>query len=73
MRLNWVERGGPIITPPSRSGFGRVVIERMVAKALNGKVAMDFAPEGLQWSLSMPTTNLAAEEPSSEMGGRALG
>jgi hypothetical protein len=50
-----------------------VVIERMAAKALNGKVAMDFAPDGLQWSLSMRTTNLAAEEPSSEMGGRALG
>jgi len=70
LRLNWVERGGPMIAPPAGSGFGRVVMERMVAKALNGKVAMDFAPEGLQWSLSAPITNLVVEGPAFGIGAR---
>ena len=59
--LNWVEQGGPQVTPPQRKGFGHVVIGEMVERSLNGKVAMEFAPKGLNWRVSIPATNLVSE------------
>ena len=59
--VNWIERGGPTVTSPSRTGFGHVVFERLVTQSLNGSVAIDFATEGLIWKLSIPTTNLVTE------------
>jgi PAS domain S-box-containing protein len=59
--LNWVEQGGPQVTPPQRKGFGHVVIGEMVERSLGAKVAMEFAAEGLNWSASIPATNLVSE------------
>ena len=59
LRLDWQERGGPRVAPPARKGFGHAVINRMVAQSLDGTVKLDFAPEGLSWSLSIPATYLA--------------
>ena len=59
--VNWLEKGGPIVTPPSHTGFGHIVFERLVTKSLNGSVAIDFAPAGLSWKLSIPTTNIVSE------------
>ncbi|MGC1358258.1 MAG: hypothetical protein WA851_21135, partial [Xanthobacteraceae bacterium] len=59
--VNWREQGGPIVTPPSHTGFGHIVFERLVTKSLNGSVAIDFAPAGLSWKLSIPTPNIVTE------------
>ena len=59
--VNWLEQGGPIVTPPSHTGFGHIVFERLVTKSLNGSVAIDFAPAGLSWKLSIPTPNIVTE------------
>jgi two-component sensor histidine kinase len=61
--LNWIEQGGPPVSPPSRKGFGHVVIGEMVERSLNGKVAVEFADEGLRWRVSIPPTNLVSEPP----------
>ena len=37
--------------PPSRTGFGSLVIERMAAEALHGQVTLDYPREGVRWSL----------------------
>jgi PAS domain S-box-containing protein len=58
--LTWEESGGPPVEPPSRRGFGRVVIERTVARALHGEVRVDFAVSGLRWTLEFPKS-LTAE------------
>jgi two-component sensor histidine kinase len=42
------------VLAPTRRGFGHVVIERTVARALGGSVALEFAPEGVRWSLTFP-------------------
>ncbi len=34
LKLVWQERGGPPVTPPERSGFGRAMIETVVGQAL---------------------------------------
>jgi two-component sensor histidine kinase len=59
--LNWVEQGGPLVTPPQRKGFGHIVIGEMVERSLGAKVAMEFAAEGLNWSVSIPASNLVSE------------
>lgn len=55
LKLNWQERGGPSVTAPKRTGFGHVVIKRMIEEALHALVQLDFAHEGLHWSLQAPT------------------
>jgi two-component sensor histidine kinase len=51
LRMTWIERGGPPATRPRHKGFGHLVIERMVAEALQGKVELEFAAAGLSWTL----------------------
>ena len=54
LTLVWTERGGPAVTPPTRAGFGRRVVEQMVAQKLGGTVDMKFDVEGVSWTLSAP-------------------
>jgi PAS domain S-box-containing protein len=56
--LNWTEEGGPPVVPPSHKGFGHVVVDDMIERSLNCKVAVDFAVSGLSWRVSIPASNL---------------
>jgi PAS domain S-box-containing protein len=51
LHFSWLERGGPPVTPPQEKGFGHMVIERMAAEALQGRVTLEFPREGLRWTL----------------------
>ncbi len=51
--LNWRESGGPPVTPPSRKGFGSVLVERSLLGE-GGVVNADFQPEGVQWQFDLP-------------------
>ena len=57
LRLRWQEQGGPRVAPPERSGFGRVVFERIGA-SLDGEIATDFRPEGFVCSVTIAANNL---------------
>lgn len=57
-RLTWRERGGPDVAAPARRGFGRTVLERMAA-AHDSTAKLSFAPEGLVWSMSIPSHQIA--------------
>jgi PAS domain S-box-containing protein len=65
LRLTWSEEGGPPVSNPSSKGFGHVVIERIVADALDGDVAIDYAPQGLIWSISMRAATVLPRAPAS--------
>jgi two-component system CheB/CheR fusion protein len=54
LRVCWKEKNGPPVHKPERTGFGHVVMERLVSQALSGKVQLEFAPDGLVWSLEVP-------------------
>ncbi|MFC3070535.1 sensor histidine kinase [Phenylobacterium soli] len=43
----WSESDGPPVTPPAKRGFGSRLLERGLASELNGKVSVDYRPEGL--------------------------
>lgn len=47
LQLVWRERGGPAVIPPGRRGFGSRMIQDALAHELDGRVSMDFQPEGL--------------------------
>ena len=56
--LRWVEHGGPLVRPPTRMGFGRVLLERSLAYDVDGEVELDFRPEGLVCIAMIPFNQL---------------
>jgi len=55
--IEWQERDGPVVVPPSRRGQGTRFIERSIAYELKGKAGLMFNPDGLHATLSMPATS----------------
>ena len=56
--MNWRETNGPPVEPPAKKGFGHIVISEMVASALHGEVQLDYAPDGLVWSIDVPVSSV---------------
>jgi PAS domain S-box-containing protein len=54
LALRWTEREGPPVDPPGRRGFGTRLIERSLAQDLDGKVEIDFAPQGVVCRVDAP-------------------
>ena len=52
--LQWQEKDGPPVTPPSHRGFGSRVIERGVAHELEGTVHFDYHSDGLICTMTFP-------------------
>ncbi len=53
-RMRWMEHGGPPVTPPTRQGFGSIMIERVLADQLEGGVTMRYELSGLVCSIDAP-------------------
>jgi PAS domain S-box-containing protein len=53
----WREQGGPIVTAPSRKGFGSRLIETAFGD-LRGSSQLRYEPEGLVWRLEAPLNKL---------------
>jgi two-component sensor histidine kinase len=66
--LKWVEQGSPRVSTPSRNGFGHLVIGEMIERSLNAKVVLEFLTEGLEWSVSIPATNVVIEAQTGNEG-----
>jgi PAS domain S-box-containing protein len=56
--ISWIERGGPLVSPPERPGFGTVVIKTMAERSVGGKVDLNYALSGLAWRLTCPAANV---------------
>jgi PAS domain S-box-containing protein len=61
LTLVWRESGGPVVAPPTRKGFGARLLERVVAHDLDGKVVLDYPPEGLVCTIHASRTALGRE------------
>ena len=53
LTIEWRERGGPLVKPPERGGFGSRLIAASLKGDLAGSAAFDYAPEGLTCVLSI--------------------
>jgi PAS domain S-box-containing protein len=54
LHLQWREKDGPAVTPPSRRGFGSRVIEQGLPHELGGTVEVDYAPSGVVCTIDVP-------------------
>jgi PAS domain S-box-containing protein len=54
--LDWREQLGPKVKPRRKKGFGSMVIEHNLARALDAKVALAFEPEGLHCNVMIPSS-----------------
>ena len=52
--LTWREIGGPPVDPPRREGYGQKTLHRSIASAIDGKVHLDYRPDGLVCSVTAP-------------------
>jgi PAS domain S-box-containing protein len=66
--LHWNETGGPRIAPPPSRSFGLNVIRASIENQLSGKATFDWAPQGIQCTLSIPQ-----QGPLSTIAGRKSG
>jgi two-component sensor histidine kinase len=56
--IRWRESGGPPVSEPEKRGFGRDLIEKIVAHELRSKVDLQFRPEGVECTLQVPVRKL---------------
>jgi two-component sensor histidine kinase len=63
LRFTWRESGGPPVVLPSRRGFGSRLIERGLARELNGEVKLDYDPGGVACTIDVPIPQHGGAEP----------
>jgi two-component sensor histidine kinase len=54
IRLEWTEQGGPVVSPPTKHGFGSKIVTQSL-KSVSGSITPTFAPEGLHCSITFRT------------------
>ncbi|PNU01928.1 CHASE domain-containing protein [Novosphingobium guangzhouense] len=52
--IQWREEGGPPVVAPTKRGFGRDLIEKIVAHELKSEVDLRFEPGGVECRLKVP-------------------
>jgi two-component sensor histidine kinase len=60
VELDWREQLGPKVKIRRRKGFGSMVIERNLARALDADVKLQFDPNGLHCHIVIPASQLLA-------------
>jgi len=60
--ITWCESDGPTVRPPTRSGFGSVLIDRSIPFDLGGTSALEYRPEGLLGRFRIPARHLTLLE-----------
>jgi PAS domain S-box-containing protein len=58
--LDWQEQSGPKVKPRRKRGFGSMVIERNLARALGADVTLEFEPDGLRCHIVIPAIQILA-------------
>lgn len=61
LELDWREELGPKVKIRRKKGFGSMVIERNLARALDAEVNMDFDPDGLHCRIVIPASQILAD------------
>lgn len=64
MMFQWRERGGPVVAPPPRKGFGTELLERTLAFDFKGQTTMAFDPAGLQCTITVPLSRRTFHTPA---------
>lgn len=70
LSLAWRESGGPPVVPPTRRGFGTRLIERGLARELEGTLTIKFLPEGVVCLAEIPLSGAVVNEADEASGER---
>jgi two-component sensor histidine kinase len=62
LRLTWTEQGGPPVQRPRRTGFGAMLVTRLLVHGRDGSVVLDWRPEGLECRIDVPLVATPAED-----------
>lgn len=65
-QFSWLEKGGPPVTAPSQTGFGTVLISRVLQAETRGQVSTEFRPEGLAFDLTAAAADLVVGDPTTQ-------
>jgi two-component sensor histidine kinase len=60
VELDWREKLGPKVKARRRKGFGSMVIERNLTRALDARVELEFDPDGLHCHIVIPANQILA-------------
>jgi PAS domain S-box-containing protein len=52
--FDWVESGGPVVSPPARQGFGSRLLEFVLPGQIQAKASLDYRADGLRMHCSVP-------------------
>jgi two-component sensor histidine kinase len=58
--LDWLEAGGPPVSPPTRRGIGSRLMERCIERDLAGELNLAFEPAGVTCRISVPVEAVKA-------------
>src|SRR5262249_13381544 len=58
IEISWAERDGPSVPGRARRGFGTLVVEHNLARALDADVDLEFAPGGVRCRIMIPAVHL---------------
>jgi two-component sensor histidine kinase len=67
IELEWRESGGPPVTTPKLSGFGSLLLGRLLAAQLGHPAELTYAPEGLTCRLQAPAVRRRAKPKAQQM------
>lgn len=59
-RMVWRETGGPPVSPPSRRGFGSMMVERTLRGYMRGETVVGYRSDGLVFELDAPLSGVQA-------------
>jgi PAS domain S-box-containing protein len=62
--LQWIETGGPSVTPPTIKGYGTKVITASIQQQLSGAATFDWRPAGLAFDMAISIGDPASTAPS---------
>jgi two-component sensor histidine kinase len=60
VEVQWRESGGPPVQQPAKRGFGRDLLEKIVAHELQSKVDLRFDARGVECTLQVPVRRLTS-------------
>jgi PAS domain S-box-containing protein len=70
IEIDWVERDGPPVEKPTRTGFGSRLIEANVRATLGGTVDIKYAKSGMRATLSFPLAPISEDSLPEQGAGR---
>jgi PAS domain S-box-containing protein len=59
VEILWTESGGPAVGAPAERGFGSLVVERNLARALDADVDLSFGSDGVNCRITIPMAQLS--------------